>query len=158
MFQRIKKGFKQAIIIDLILCAFILIFGLIFTDYVPYIFLPKSEVNDPINGPLIRYYCSTYLKCVYPLVILHGVLTISRSTLQGIQKPFVPFLSGIGELVARLSICFFLPSLINPINPVSNESYVGICFSSSGAWLVSTLIMGGFSWYYIFYKPIPKDV
>ena len=157
-FERIKKGFKQAILIDLVLCAVIFIAGLLFTDYVPYIFLPKSEVDDPVNGPLIKYYCSTYISCVFPLIILHGILTVSRSMLQGIQKTFAPFLSGVGELVARLSVCFFLPKLIDPANHVSKQAYIGVCFSSPAAWLISTIIMGGFAMYFIFYKPIRTTI
>ena len=153
-FERIKKGFKQAILIDLVFCGVIFFAGLLFVDYVPYIFLPKAEVDDPVNGPLIKYYCSTYISCVFPLIILHGILTVSRSMLQGIQKTFVPFLSGIGELVARLSVCFFLPRLIDPANHVSKQAYIGVCFSSPTAWFISTIIMGGFAMYFIFYKPI----
>ncbi len=150
--SRIKKGFFHAFFINLILWFIVLLIGFSIIDYVPYIFLPSEEVNNPVSGSLIKYYCSTYLKCVIPLIILHGTLTISRSTLQGIQRPLIPFISGIGELVSRLAICFFLPSLINPQNPISNESYISICFSNPGAWLTSVLIMGGSTLYFIFHK------
>jgi hypothetical protein len=62
----------------------------------------------------------------------------------------IPFISGLGELAARLSICFFLPSLVNPANPISAESYICICFSNPGAWLASILIMGGSTLYFYF--------
>ena len=150
--KRIKKGIGQAILVNVITWLFIVMIGFLIIDYVPYIFLPANEVNDPVSGPLIKYFCSTYIKVVIPLTIFQGILTVCRSTLQGIQKPLIPFISGLGELVTRLGICFFLPSLVNPNNPVSNESYVSICFSNPGAWLASILIMGGSTLYFYFNK------
>ena len=50
--------------------------------------------------------------------------------------------SAIGELIARVCICAFIPSLINPTNPLSNESFLGICFSTPLAWIISVLVMG----------------
>ena len=111
--------------------------------------MPKDEINDVINGPIIKYYCSTYLRIVVPCLLLQGILTISRSILQGLQKTLIPFLSGVGELVARLCICAILPSLINPTNPISDESFIGVCFSSPMAWFVSVLVMGGSALYYL---------
>ena len=141
-FSRIKEGVKQALLIDIISWVAILILGAIITPYAPYIFMPKDEINDVINGPFIKYYCYTYLKIVIPCILFQGLLTISRSILQGYQKTLIPFLSGVGELVARICICAFLPSLINPSNPISDESYVGVCFSTPMAWFVSVIIMG----------------
>lgn len=68
------------------------------------------------------------------------------------QKPLIPFLSGIGELIARAFICLFIPNLINPTNPLSNESYIGLCFSTPLAWLVSVIIMGGSLIYYMYFS------
>lgn len=147
--DRIKKGVKQALLIDLICWVFIVIIGYFITPYAPYIFMPKNEINDLINGPIIKYYCSTYLRIVVPCLLLQGILTISRSILQGLQKTLIPFLSGVGELVARLCICAILPSLINPTNPISDESFIGVCFSSPMAWFVSVLVMGGSALYYL---------
>ena len=151
--DRIKKGIGQAILINICIWVFIVTVGFLTIDYVPYIFLPKNELDDPVSGPLVKYYCSTYLKVVIPMILLQGILTVSRSTLQGVQKPLIPFISGIGELVGRLSVCFFLPSLINPQNPISDESFIGVCFSNPTAWFLSVLIMGGSTLYFIFHKP-----
>jgi Na+-driven multidrug efflux pump len=142
-FVRIKKGFKEVLLVDISIYIVIFIIGYSLIDHVPYIFMPKEEIDHVINGPIIKYYVSTFLHITIPFYILQGILTISRSTLQGIQKPMIPFISGVGELFARLAVCFFIPSIINPMNPISNESYVGVCFSTPFAWFVSVVIMGG---------------
>ena len=142
-FVRIKKGFKEVLLVDISIYIVIFLIGYSLIDYVPYIFMPKEEIDHVINGPIIKYYVSTFLHITIPFYILQGILTISRSTLQGIQKPMIPFISGVGELFARLAVCFFIPSIINPMNPISNESYVGVCFSTPFAWFVSVVIMGG---------------
>ncbi len=141
--ERIKAGIKACLLIDVIFYAGILIVGLSTAKYVPYIFLPASEVNDPTNGPRIIFYCATYIRIITPSLILHGFLQLSRSVLQGIKKPLIPFFSGIGELIARIFVCFFFPAWFNPTDPLSDTSYIAICFSTPVAWLVSVLIMGG---------------
>lgn len=151
-FKRIKQGFTQGIVVIFCMWIFMMLIGFLMLDYVPYIFLPKEEVNDLVEGPVIKYYCSTYLKIIFPCYILQGILVLSRQTLQGIQKTIIPFISGIGELLARSFICLVIPSLINPHNPLSDESFVGICFSTPAAWIMSVLIMGGSVIYILFIK------
>lgn len=131
--------------------ALIVIIGFIIIPNVPYIFLPKNELTGE-EGTKIIYYCSTYLKILIPFLIMQGIVQMSRSCLQGIKKPMIPFLSGIGELIARVVICLFIPGWINPSHPTSNESYLGICFSTPIAWVVSAIIMGGSVIYIIFIK------
>ena len=69
---------------------------------------------------------------------------ISRSSLQGINKPLIPFISGVGELAARILVSLFVPYLIDNNYQVthSNASFLGLCFSNTSAWLVSFLLMG----------------
>ena len=155
-FDRIKKGIKECILIDIIFYIFILLITIPLIKYVPYIFLPATDLEGQA-GELIKFYSNTYLYIVTPSLILQGLLQLSRSSLQGIKKPMIPFLSGVGELVARILVCLFIPSLINPSNPFSNESYVGICFSTPSAWLVSVLIMGLSSIYIIFIKGLENS-
>lgn len=149
-YNRIKKGIKDCFILDVIYCVLVLIIVTPLIKYVPYIFLTKDEVNHEVYGEMIKFYCSRYLYAVVPSLILQGTLQLSRSTLQGIKKPLIPFFSGIGELIARATICFALPYLINFNNPLSNESYIGICFSTPLAWLISVIIMGGATVKYIY--------
>lgn len=136
--QRIKQGIKAAIIIDICCYALILGIAMPLIDKVPYIFLSSQDINDRV-----MYYSSTYLRVLLPFLICQGMLQLSRSILQGVKKPMIPFASGLGELCARILVCAFIPSLINPSNPLSDESYLGLCFSTPAAWLVSVIVMGG---------------
>ena len=109
--------------------------------------MTKNDVNEKVI-----YYCSTYLYILTPFLICQGLLQLSRSVLQGIKKPIITLLSGIGELIARILVCAFIPSLINKTNPTSDESYIGVCFSTPSAWVVSLLIMGSMVIYYVFIR------
>ena len=147
--DRIRQGIRSAILIDFITYSIILTIGLSCAKYVPYIFLTKNDINERVI-----YYCSTYLFVLTPFLICQGLLQLSRSVLQGIKKPIIPLISGIGELVARILVCEFIPGLINPSNPTSDASYVGVCFSTPSAWVVSVLIMGGMVIYFVVIKKL----
>ena len=152
---RIKQGIKATFIIDLIAYAFILIIGLSTSKYIPYLFMPANELVGS-NGEKIIFYTSTYLNILTPFLIFQGCIQISRSVVQGIKKPLIPFISGIGELIARILVCLYLPSLINPANPLSDSSYIGISFSNPIAWVSAVLIMGGSMIYIVFIKNIKE--
>lgn len=150
--NRIKEGAKDALILDGSFYLLILVAGLVSAPYVPYIFLPEKEVNERI-----LYYCVTYLRVLTPCLIFQGVLQLSRSCLQGIKKPLIPFLSGIGELLARAFVCLCVPGWVDPANPTSDKAYLSICFSNPSAWLMSVLIMGGSVLFLIFLNKNFRD-
>lgn len=150
--NRIKIGLKAMLITATIIWLILFASLYFIVDYVPYIFLPAGELNNYVEGPIIVFYCSTYLKTILSLFFLQGYLSIFRVVLQGIQKTMLPFISGIGELIARIAVCAILPTLINPNNPTSNESYIGVCFATPAAWLFSAIIMGIGVFYYLFHK------
>lgn len=145
--KRIKRGVKECLILTIIIYLIVLIIGLSIINIAPYIFLPEEEINN-----LVKFYSSRYLFCVIPSLILQGILSLSRSFLQGIKKPLIPFISGIGELGARAFICLLIPGLINPVNHFSDESYIGLCFSTPLAWLISVIIMGGALIYFLYFS------
>ena len=154
--ERIRKAIKVCWISTMILWAATISVALFLVPYVPYIFLPKDEVTDQV-----KFYTSTYCYIISCCLVLQGTLRIFRSVLQGIKKSLWPLLSGIGELGARALVCLLIPQLINPSNPVSNESYVGLAFSNPAAWLASVLIMGFAVLYFIkkgvLRKEAPKE-
>lgn len=135
--DRIRKATKICWISTLILWAATISVSIFVIPYVAYIFLPANEVTEQI-----QYYTTTYCYVVSFCLMLQGSLRIFRSVLQGIKKSLWPLLSGIGELGARTLVCLLLPSLINPNDPLSNASFVGVAFSNPSAWLASVLIMG----------------
>ena len=135
--DRIRKSIKSCWILTVIIWIATISISMFIIPYVPYIFLPKEEVTD-----LVKYYSNTYCYIISISLFLQGTLRIFRSVLQGMKKSIWPLLSGFGELGARILVCLLLPTLINPSNPVSNESYIGLAFSNPAAWLASTIIMG----------------
>lgn len=147
--DRIRQGIRISFIIDTSAWLIMMTVGLTTAKYIPYIFLPKEEVNDAII-----FYASTYIRIMSVALILQATLTQARSILQGIKKPLIPFISGVGELAVRILVCMFIPNIINPENPLSDESYIGISFSNASAWLVSVLIMGSATIYYVYIKKL----
>ena len=135
--DRIRKGFKVCWIATMILWVSTISIAIFFVPKIPYIFLPKEEVTEQV-----LYYASTYCYIISISLVMQGSLRIFRSILQGIKKSLWPLLSGVGELAARSLVCLLLPKLINPANPISDESFIGAAFSNPAAWLMSTLIMG----------------
>jgi Na+-driven multidrug efflux pump len=138
-YYRIKVGLRDSFFIVLLSYAFCLIIGFTTIDYVPYIFL-----NDVDITPTVLEYTRIYLTILIPALIFQGLLMISRSSLQGIKRPLIPFLSGVGELFARIFVSLFVPKMIdNNFAETHNEmSYLGLSFSNASAWFVSFLIMG----------------
>ena len=150
--DRIRKAVKVCWISTMILWMATISVSMFIIPYVPAIFLPKDEITD-----LVQFYSNTYCYIISICLVLQGTLRIFRSVLQGIKKSLWPLLSGFGELGARTLVCLLLPKLINPVNPLSNESFIGVAFSNPAAWLASVLIMG-FAVLYFMKKGVLKKV
>ena len=104
-----------------------------------HIFYSDDKIND-----LTIHYGNMYLYCDLSLYYILGVLFILRNSLQGIGISLFPFLAGIGELVARTSICLIVPRLINggPINiNAKNNALYGLTFADPLAWFFASSIM-----------------
>lgn len=150
--DRIRKGIKVCWISTLILWVLTISVSMFIIPYVPYIFLPADEVNEQV-----KYYANTYCYIISICLIMQGSLRIFRSVLQGIKRSLWPLLSGVGELGARAFVCLLIPKMINPSNPISNESYVGLSFSNPAAWLASVLIMGFAVLYFVKKGALKKE-
>ena len=135
--DRIRKAIRVCWLSTIILWVTTISVSIFIIPFIPYIFLPRDEVTEQVI-----YYANTYCYIVSFCLIMQGSLRIFRSTLQGIKKPLWPLISGFGELGARSLACLLLPSLINPTNPISDASYIGVAFSNPSAWLASVTIMG----------------
>ncbi len=139
-YKRIKKGLATSLWIGLGMWAFIVIVGLSLTvgGAYQYLFLSASKVN----GESLRY-GNTYLYVSIPCMGILMILFIVRNLLQGLQKPLWPFLSGVGELLARSLICLYLPALFNggPINSeASTLAFAVVSSADSAAWVFNVLI------------------
>ena len=70
-----------------------------------------------------------------------GLLFIGRNYLQGLGKALYPFLAGVCELIARVLIAEFMPSLVDRANPYSDKVFVAVCFSDSMAWILAFIVL-----------------
>ena len=87
---------------------------------------------------------NVYLYLSIPALFFLGMLFLSRNILQGLQKPLWPFLAGIGELLARIVVCAFLPSIIagGPINSESGPiPFIGAALGDAASWFIATIIL-----------------
>lgn len=140
--DRIKKGFKFSILFGFVIYFFVLALGLLFTigGSYQYLFLGKDKISEAS----IKY-GNVYIYTAMPFFFVLMFLYIFRNTLQGLQQPLFPFLAGVGELIARVTICLFIPALLNGGMPTNSSSpiiaYVGAVSGDPGAWLIASLIM-----------------
>ena len=153
--ERIKHGFKDSMLLVLIMY---IVFGGIsalcsINGAFVSIFLSPSSINDRV-----RFYAKAYMLVDASCYIFLGSLIIFRNTLQGLEKPIYPFLSGIAELIGRSFISELMPKWIDPSNPISDKAFVGVAFSDSMAWLLSILVMGYGIYKYILRDQISKQI
>ncbi len=136
--KRLKLGLKQALILMFIIYLILVIIGVACSINGNFTELFLSSDN---NNERVRFYASTYMiidSCMYFSL---GLLFIGRNYLQGLGKSLYPFLAGICELVGRVVIAEFMPSLVDKANPYSDRAYISVCFSDSLAWIFAFLVL-----------------
>ncbi len=139
--DRIKKGFHVSLIYGLIITVLINVVTLSLTinGAYQYLFLSASKVT-----PESIKWGNAYLYTAVPMMFILLLLFIFRNCLEGLEKALWPFLAGIAELIARVLICSFLPSIINggAINSEASVwAFVGVSAGDPGAWICATLTM-----------------
>lgn len=140
-FDRIKKGTLQATFMIMIFYVVLSGTGLLLTINGAYLRLFLSP--DKITPQSIKF-GNYYLYVALSLYFLLGILFVWRSAAQGIEKPLFTLLAGTAELVARILICFYLPSAVNggAINSQASDlSYIALCLADPCAWLGSVLAL-----------------
>ena len=138
-YDRIRRVVKDAHIIMLVLVLVFVGGGLLSTINGAYlnIFLSPDKINDRV----IKF-SNLYLYTNLPFYPFLGSLFILRNTMQGVEKPSYPFYAGVMELVARLGVCWFLPTLVNggPINAnASDLSYIVTSAADLSSWILADI-------------------
>lgn len=139
--KRIKAGVKDALLLGVVIwfvCDILIGMPLVATGAYQYIFYSASKVTEASLA-----YGNMYLYICLPAEIILMVLFVFRNLLQGLEKPFWPLMSGVGELFARILICTYLPMLVNggPTNADSSMlAFAMVCLGDVGAWIISPLI------------------
>ena len=153
--KRLKQGVWAAFWIGMVCYAVTTIIGLLLTIHGAYQYLFLSP--EKINERSIEF-GNIYLYAAVPSLILLMILILFRNALQGLEKPLFPFLSGVGELAARVLVCSFVPALMNG-GPITTEatplSFLGAALGDPIAWITSPLIALVPMIYY--FKKLSKD-
>ena len=142
-YERIKKGVCQASILSLFTSIIISICMIVFGRTILMLFISgnPNEVNTVLN--IAFQYLSIMAYCLPILYILHTY----RSALQGMENTVIPMVSGIVELIMRISIALYLPRLIGQD---------GIYYAEVFAWAGAAILL--YISYHIQYRKIIKQV
>lgn len=127
-YQRMKEGLKAGLIIAIITGAIVGIIMILCGRMVTAIFLTGSEQNvQQANHFAYQFMCilSSFLPILY-------VLHVLRSVLQGVGNTFVPMISGIAELIARIIFVFIITGFIGSS---------AVFWGEIGAWCASDLVL-----------------
>ena len=119
--DRIRKGFKNAMIIGTVYSVVTSIFVMTVGKYLTPLFL--SENLGQIMG-----YVDIYLKCVGLFFIPLAVVNIFRNGIQGMGYGLLPMMAGVAELIGRGVVAKFASE---------KKSYVGVCMASPAAWILA---------------------
>ena len=155
-FKRIKKGVNSAMLLALIGYIIIGGLGLLLSINGAYLYLFYS--NDKITPEAIKF-GNAYLYCDMSLYFILGALIVYRNSVQGLGKSLFPFLAGIGELVARASVCLTLPSILNggKVTIDANiQALFGLALADPFAWICACIFLLTGAWLYIYSKKAPK--
>ncbi len=136
--KRLKDGLKQSLLLMLVIYLILLVIGVLCSINGAYTSLFLSSEN---NNDRVRFYASTYMTIDSCMYFSLGLLFIGRNYLQGLGKALYPFLAGVCELIARVLIAEFMPSLVDRANPYSDKAFVAVCFSDSMAWILAFIVL-----------------
>ena len=115
--NRIKRGIKSGLLIQLTYCIVCLIVIMLFAD----------SLSQLVIGhhPQLIHLSSLYLRLMSLTFIIHGSLMIYRYTLQGLGYSMQAIIAGFGELIGRGITSWIAMTL---------TSFVAICFINPVAW------------------------
>lgn len=99
------------------------------------IFAPRLLASFILTDPAIIDISIDYLRVCGIMMWSISFLFLVRNTLQGMGSTFVPMLSGILELVARVVMIFAL---------VKYFGFTAVAMAEASAWLAAFLLNGGF--------------
>lgn len=120
--DRIHRGIKDGLKIQLFYCIFCLIVIMLFADPLSRLVLGNHPHLISLSALYLRIMCTTF--------ILHGSLMIYRNTLQGLGFSVQAIISGVGELVGR-SLTSFIT--------IATASFVGVCLINPTAWIFALI-------------------
>ncbi len=139
--ERVRRGTLEAVLMGLITAVLVVGVGMLFTigGFYQRVFLSADKITEQS-----LYFGNTYLYVTYIFVPLLALVYVLRNSVQGTGRSIWTLVGGVGELVARIAVCMFLPSLFNggPTNANANAmSYIALCMGDPAAWLFSVSVL-----------------
>lgn len=142
LYDRIKRGMLQSLLIMFVMYVVLAGLGLLLTINGAYQRLFLSA--DKISAESLKY-GNTYLYVALTCYFMLGYLFVFRCSAQGIGQSGFTLLAGTAELAARLIVCIFFPPLFNGGMPITSSAplsaYVMLCFADPLAWVGSVLAL-----------------
>lgn len=125
--DRIRKGFRLSVYIDIVYSVFGLVMCNLLAAPCTYIFID----NVPENAAIIEQ-SVLYVRTMGWFFIPLGSIFIFRTGCQGLGSGKIPMLSALIELTARISTAFSLTYLFG---------FFGICLSNATSWICAGSIL-----------------
>lgn len=124
-YDRIFKGMRISFFLCIFLAAAATIINCFVGPYMIPLFCKESPEIAVENGMIYLYTASKYL---LPLAWIFNY----RNALQGLNRGFIPMISGVVELIGRaLAVAF----LAKPFG------YLGVCYADPAAWLLTGILL-----------------
>lgn len=138
-YDRIRIGIIDCIKISTAVNIFISLFLFLFRHQIVSLFVSSDQVGVfKVSGQFL---------IVIALFIWDlGLLFIYRSALQGMGNTMIPMISGVLELIIRLSVAIVLPRYLG---------FLGICIAEISAWAGAEILL--MAAYYVYYKKLSNE-
>ena len=124
-FERIRSGIRTSVVVSMIYCVVSAVIIIVLGGWMALLFLDASETE-------VMAQVKEYLRLnayFYPTL---GLLFILRNGLQGMSYSFLPMMSGVTELIARVLVCVaFVPDF----------GYTAACMASPVAWIFADTLL-----------------
>ncbi|MCI8413092.1 MAG: hypothetical protein HFE47_03240 [Clostridia bacterium] len=155
--ERIRRSIKQSMLMLLVLSLALSAVGLSLTVGGVYqkLFLADSKIT-----PQTIRFGNVYMYTVLPFMFALGTIFVLRNVVQGLGKPLVPLIAGIGELFARIAVCLLLPQIVNGGAVNSNASslaFSALSLADPVAWIAADIPLAIATYLYI-RKKKPSEI
>lgn len=118
-YDRIFDGMKKAFFITLVISVLGAVVAVGFGKYIVGWFLSDASAE-------ILKYSTTYLNTISCFFLPLAMIFLYRNSLQGLNEPMVPMISGVFELVCRVVVVWLC---LKPFG------YITVCLASPAAWV-----------------------
>lgn len=125
--DRLKKGLRSTLLLALVSNAVIGLVVYLARSPLVCLFIQETEAEAvlPISGQMLTVICIALPSLSF--------LFAYRNTLQGIGDTATPMLSGLMELIIRMTIALLLSGSLH---------FLGVCLAEAGAWVGAAVLLG----------------